>query len=76
MVAIDSENFPKEVRGVAELVYDLLLEPAVCKRRTPVLMTCNKQDLPLAKDKMAIKKQLEEEMSVCVPRNFKFLKIN
>ena len=62
MVVIDSENFPREIRGVAELVYDLLLEPVVCRGRTPVLMSCNKQDLSLAKDKVAIRRQLEEEM--------------
>ena len=61
-MVIDSDNFPSEVRGVAELVYDLLLEPAIFKGRAPVLMSCNKQDLPLAKDRTAIKKQLEKEM--------------
>lgn len=59
---IDSDNFPKEVRGVAELVYDLLLEPIVYRGGAPVLMACNKQDLPLAKDCSAIQKQLEKEM--------------
>ena len=62
IVVIDSDNFPSEVRSVAELVYDLLLEPAVCGGRVPVLMACNKQDLPLAKDCSAIRRQLEEEM--------------
>lgn len=62
VVMIDSDNFPSEVRNVAELVYDLLLEPAVCKGGAPVLMSCNKQDLPLAKDCATIKSQLEREM--------------
>lgn len=62
VVLIDSDNFPKEVRAVAELVYDLLLEPTVHKGGTPLLMACNKQDLPLAKDCSAIQKQLEKEM--------------
>lgn len=62
MVLIDSDNFPKEVRAVAELVYDLLLESTVFREGIPVLMACNKQDLPLAKDCSAIQKQLEKEM--------------
>lgn len=62
MVVIDSENFPKEVRGVAELIYDLLVESAVRKGEVPVLISCNKQDLSLAQDKMDVKSQLEEEM--------------
>ena len=61
-MVIDSDNFPSEVRGVAELVYDLLQEPVVVKGKAPVLMTCNKQDLSLAKNKMAVRKLLEEEM--------------
>jgi signal recognition particle receptor subunit beta len=63
VVVIDSDNFPSEVRGVAELVYDLLQEPVVVKGKAPVLMTCNKQDLSLAKNKMAVRKLLEEEIS-------------
>ena len=62
MVVIDSDNFPSEVRNVAELVYDLLLEPVVVKGKTPVLMSCNKQDLPLAKHCATIQSQLEKEM--------------
>ena len=62
MVLIDSDNFPKEVRAVAELVYDLLLESTIFGGGVPVLMACNKQDLPLAKDCSAIQKQLEKEM--------------
>ena len=62
VVVIDSDNFPSEVRGVTELVYDLFQEPAVVKGKVPVLMTCNKQDLSLAKNKMAVRKLLEEEM--------------
>lgn len=62
VVLIDSDNFPKEVRQVAELVYDLLLERTIYSEGAPVLMACNKQDLPLAKDCSAIQKQLEKEM--------------
>ena len=62
MVVIDSDNFPSEVRSVAELVYDLLLEPTILEGRAPVLMACNKQDLALAKDCATIQAQLEREM--------------
>ena len=59
---MDSDNFPSEVRGVSELVYDLLLEPVISRGTAPVLIACNKQDLPLAKDCAAIRTQLEQEM--------------
>ena len=62
MVVIDSDNFPSEVRGVAELVYDLLLEVEGRLGQVPVLLACNKQDLKLAKDCLAIQSQLEREM--------------
>ena len=62
VVVIDSDNFPSEVRSVAELIYDLLLESAVLEGRAPVLMACNKQDLALAKDCASIQAELEKEM--------------
>ena len=61
-MVIDSDNISGEVRGVAELLYDLLQEPAVVRGRAPLLMTCNKQDLSLAKEKMAVRELLEREM--------------
>jgi GTPase SAR1 family protein len=63
VVVIDSDNFPSEVRSVAELIYDLLLESAVLEGRAPVLMACNKQDLALAKDCATIQAELEKEIS-------------
>ena len=62
LVVIDSDNLPNDIHGLAELLYDLFLEQAVYKGRTPVLIVCNKQDLPLAKDGSSVKKHLEKEM--------------
>ena len=38
------------------------MDPVVAKGGTPVLMSCNKLDLPLAKDKQTVKSLLEKEM--------------
>ena len=62
MLVIDSVKFPQEVRNVAELTFDLLLDGAVRKGRVPLLVACNKQDLASARGCEAIRKQLEREM--------------
>ena len=62
VVVVDSDNFPHEVRNVAELLYDLLLERDVWRGRVPLLVACNKQDMSLARDSAAVRRQLEKEM--------------
>ena len=62
VLVIDSVKFSQEVRNVAELTFDLLLEGTVRKGRVPVLVACNKQDLATARGCEVIRKQLEREM--------------
>lgn len=62
MLVIDSINFPQEVRGVSELTFDLLSERVVHKRKIPLLVACNKQDMALARGCSNIQKELEKEM--------------
>ena len=59
---MDSVNFDKEVGDVAGLIFDLLSDPLVHKRKIAILVACNKQDHTLARNSSAISKQLEKEM--------------
>jgi len=60
---IDSVKFPKEIRDVAELMYDLLANRTMQKNKAAILVACNKQDQPTAKSCNVIKTQLEKEMT-------------
>ncbi len=43
---VDSATFPKLCKDAAELLYDVICDSAV---GVPILVACNKQDMPLAK---------------------------
>jgi len=58
---VDSCTFSKESKDVAECFYDFLSDSAV--KKIPILVSCNKQDLPLAKAQDVVRKQLEKEFS-------------
>ena len=62
ILVVDSVNFDKEVSDVAGLLYDLLSDPVIHKKRISLLVACNKQDLTLARRAEAITKHLEKEM--------------
>ena len=62
ILVIDSVNFDKELGDVAGLVYDILSDPVIHKKKIPLLMACNKQDHVLARHADAISKHLEKEM--------------
>ena len=59
---VDSVNFDKEVGDVAGLLYDLLSDPVIHKRKISLLVACNKQDHVLARRSEVITKHLEKEM--------------
>ncbi|XP_063536069.1 signal recognition particle receptor subunit beta [Cydia strobilella] len=61
---IDSETVQKEIRDVAEYLYTILSDPTVQSNSPPVLILCNKQDLPLAKGSQVIKGLLEKELNL------------
>lgn len=59
---IDSITIQKEIRDVAEFLYNILTDPVILRNSTHVAVICNKQDLPLAKGCNAIKSILEREL--------------
>lgn len=59
---IDSVTFQKDIRDVAEFLYNLLSDPVVQKKS--VLILCNKQDQTMAKGSVVIKTLLEKEMNL------------
>lgn len=61
---VDSETVQKEIRDVAEYLYTILSDPTVQSNSPPVLILCNKQDLPLAKGSQVIKGLLEKELNL------------
>lgn len=64
VVVVDSVNFPREVRDVAEFLYGLLCDPVISQHCPPIMIVCNKQDQTLAKSPKVIQSQLEKEMNV------------
>jgi len=63
---VDSFSFSKEAKDVAEFLYDILCDPIVGlkRKKLPILIACNKQDVSLAKSVDVIKNQLEKEFTL------------
>lgn len=62
VVVIDSTDFSNNGKDVADLVYNLLVDPFVVTNKMPFLMVCTKQDETRAKSCKVLQKQLEREM--------------
>eukprot|EP00062_Callorhinchus_milii_P000379 gi/632934325/ref/XP_007907871.1/ PREDICTED: signal recognition particle receptor subunit beta [Callorhinchus milii] len=60
---VDSVSFQKEVKDVAEFLYTLLTDPQIVNNATPLLISCNKQDVTMAKSAKLIQQQLEKEIN-------------
>ncbi|XP_030072358.1 signal recognition particle receptor subunit beta isoform X2 [Microcaecilia unicolor] len=60
---VDSAAFQREVKDVAELLYQLLTDNVVLKNAPPLLIACNKQDVTMAKSAKLIQQQLEKELN-------------
>ncbi|XP_033103893.1 signal recognition particle receptor subunit beta-like isoform X2 [Anneissia japonica] len=60
---IDSAAFQKEVKEVAEYLYNILSNATFYKMSPKLLIMCNKQDITLSKSAQVIKTQLEKEMN-------------
>eukprot|EP00794_Sanderia_malayensis_P015444 gene15444-17023_t len=60
---VDSATFPKQARDIAEFLYDIFASKVWRKTKPPILVVCNKQDLPVAKSCNVIKTQLEKELN-------------
>ncbi|KAG1362567.1 signal recognition particle receptor subunit beta [Cocos nucifera] len=59
---VDSLDFLPNCRAAAEYLYDILTKASMVKRKTPILIVCNKTDRMTAHSKEFIKKQLEKEI--------------
>ncbi|KAI8982243.1 signal recognition particle receptor, beta subunit [Mycotypha africana] len=60
---IDSTTVNRQIRPVAEYLYDILAKPKVQKQRIPILIACNKSDMITALPVEKIKTLLEAEMN-------------
>ncbi|XVE65355.1 hypothetical protein DITRI_Ditri07aG0174300 [Diplodiscus trichospermus] len=59
---VDSLEFLPNCRLVSEYLYDILTKSSVVKKKTPLLICCNKTDKVTAHTKEFIRKQLEKEI--------------
>ncbi|MQM03330.1 hypothetical protein Taro_036114 [Colocasia esculenta] len=59
---VDALDFLPNCQTVAEYLYDILTKASVVKKRTPVLILCNKTDKVTAHTKDFIRKQLEKDV--------------
>ncbi|ETE61181.1 Signal recognition particle receptor subunit beta [Ophiophagus hannah] len=60
---VDSVAFQREMKDVAEFLYQLLIDNTVLKNAPPLLIACNKQDVTMAKSSKLIQQQLERELN-------------
>ncbi|XP_072957008.1 uncharacterized protein [Typha angustifolia] len=59
---VDAQDFLFNYQAVAEYLYDILTNTSIVKKRSPVLLLCNKVDKVTAHSKEFIKRQLEKEI--------------
>ncbi|XP_074819359.1 ovotransferrin-like [Natator depressus] len=60
---VDSVAFQREVKDVAEFLYQVLTDCTVLKNALPLVIACNKQDITMAKSAKLIQQQLEKELN-------------
>ncbi|KAB1283961.1 Signal recognition particle receptor subunit beta [Camelus dromedarius] len=58
-----SATFQREVKDVAEFLYQVLLDSMGLKNTPSFLIACNKQDITMAKSAKLIQQQLEKELN-------------
>uniref|UniRef100_A0A8C5MLB1 Signal recognition particle receptor subunit beta n=1 Tax=Leptobrachium leishanense TaxID=445787 RepID=A0A8C5MLB1_9ANUR len=63
LFVVDSSSFQREVKEVAEHLFQLLTDSTVLKNNPPILVACNKQDISMAKSAKLIQQQLEKELN-------------
>ncbi|KAM8953994.1 signal recognition particle receptor subunit beta [Pelodytes ibericus] len=63
LFVVDSSAFQREVKEVAELLYQLLTDGTLLNNSPPILIACNKQDVSMAKSAKLIQQQLEKELN-------------
>lgn len=62
MFVVDSTTLNRQIRSVAEYLYDVLAKAQVQKNRIPILIACNKSDMITALPTDKVKLMLENEM--------------
>ncbi|NXX84400.1 SRPRB protein, partial [Urocolius indicus] len=60
---VDSVAFQREVKDVAEFLFQVLADSTVLRNAPPLLIACNKQDVTMAKSAKLIQQQLEKELN-------------
>ncbi|XP_070561820.1 signal recognition particle receptor subunit beta-like [Ptychodera flava] len=60
---VDSATLQKEIKEVAECLYNVLSDNVISYNSPPILVACNKSDVTTAKSANIIKTQLEKEMN-------------
>ncbi|XP_063264779.1 ovotransferrin-like [Prinia subflava] len=60
---VDSVAFQREVKDVAEFLYQVLVDSTVLRNAPALLIACNKQDVTMAKSAKLIQQQLEKELN-------------
>lgn len=60
---IDSKTLQKELRDVAEYLYNLLTDKVIINNCRRILIFCNKQDVDMAKSAKVIRNLLEKELN-------------
>ncbi|XP_075820950.1 LOW QUALITY PROTEIN: serotransferrin-like [Microtus pennsylvanicus] len=60
---VDSAAFQREVKDVAEFLYQVLIDSMGLKNAPSFLIACNKQDIAMAKSAKLIQQQLEKELN-------------
>lgn len=60
---VDSLTLQKEIKDVAEYLYNILIDPVISQNALPVLIACNKQDQTLAKGSKVVQALLEKEIT-------------
>ncbi|XP_076807039.1 signal recognition particle receptor subunit beta-like [Clavelina lepadiformis] len=60
---VDSETFQKNIKDVAEFLFQILTDKSINKMSPKVCIACNKQDKLMAKSKKVIQSQLEKELN-------------
>jgi len=61
---VDSATVQKQLRDVAEYLFNVLSDPVVHKAKPKVMVACNKQDLSLSKGSSLIRRELEKELGL------------
>ena len=61
---MNSETVARDIRDVAELIYQILTDTTIHQVRPKILIAANKQDTTIAKAGVKIKEMIENELTL------------